>query len=378
MITRPRTTGQSDTNSLFDMNRGRYPLPSRRFLGITGLLLVALAAPVNAAVTTYYGVQAQLWKPVNGLMKMDYDWTYSRFHVQYNYGYGWGPPQYATIDLATKTLTHFATTSGADWETLFTVLPTSWGSVPANTMLVPQGGGGAVLAIDPFGNVSTFASGLPGGGAGPTNYSTARINPNFDLIYANEGTGHVIRIDSTGSPVWSTVVPRRDGLVGRPEAVITLGTNPRWGTYQNSILIGENDVTTNIWQLDYATGAVGFPSPDLGAALGRTAETFRIYHNNLALYLSIHNGPNSTIWQLTNLAAIPNVQDGDLFVAVEQLFGGQVWHVYFDPLGNLVTQKIVEITGDGFLEDMVFAPVPEPGTAAGLLLGALFLTLRRR
>jgi len=388
MLSRQQPTGQSDKNVVFWFSDPRLPGRISSRIGNAAIAVAAFAvfaAPLHAAVWTNYGVQAQLWSSVNGLMKMDYDWTYSRFVVQYNYAYGWGAPQYATIDLATKALTHHAVTSGNGYETLLSVLPTSWAGFAPGTALVPQGGGGAVLAITPSGTVVPFATGLPGGGAGPTNYSAARWDAlgaiGNDLLYTNEGTGHVARIDSTGTPVWVSVVSRPDGLAGRPEPVIALGNNPRWGTYQNSILVGENDATTNVWQLDPVTGAVGFTTPDLGAAIGRTAEAFRIYPftgSNYALYLSVHSGSASTIWQLTNLFAIPNLQPGDLFVAVEQSYGGEVWHVYFDATNNLVTQQVAVISGDGFLEDMVFAPIPEPGTAAGALLGFLFLTLRRR
>lgn len=92
-------------------------------LGISVLVVSAARAQVTA--TTNFGVTATEWTTTSGNMKMDFDWVRDRFVIQYLYGST--PPQYATIDLATKTLTHFAqTTSSTYYETLLTVLPTSW------------------------------------------------------------------------------------------------------------------------------------------------------------------------------------------------------------------------------------------------------------
>lgn len=385
MFSRLYHTGQSDRNGLAAAAVERRVCDPSRCRPAGALIVAALAALApssSASVTPYLGVQAQLWRPGDGVMKMDYDWARSRFVVQYHYRNT--PPEYATIDLATKALTPFATTEGEGYETLLTVLPSAWSSFPQGTTLLPSGGGGKVLAVPPAGgSYTTFAAGLPAGGAGPTHYATVRWDEfgaaGHDLLYANEGTGDVLRINSAGTTVWSSMVRLPDGSPGRPEAVIALGSNPRWGPYQNSILVGENAPSTNVWQLDPTTGA---PSQtQLGVDLGRTAESFRVYPfsgGNVALYLSVYNDFNqNTIWQLTNLSAIPNFQPGDLFVAIEEYLGGEVWHVYFDQNNNPVYQKIVDIVGDGFLEDMVFAPVPEPGTWGGALLGALCL-LRRR
>jgi len=385
MFNRLHHTGPSDRNGRAAAAVERPVGDPSRCLPAGALIvavLVALAPSSIAAVTPYFGVQANLWRPGDGVMKMDYDWVRSRFVVQYHYRNT--PPEYATIDLATKALTHYAMTEGRYYETLLTVMPQAWGSFPQGTTLVPSGGGGKVLAIPPGGgSYTTFAAGLPGGGSGPTNYATVRWDEfgaaGNDLLYANEGTGHVVRIDSTGTTVWSSVLSRNDGSLGRPEPVIALGSNPRWGPYQNSILVGENDTTMNVWQLDPTTGASNLVQ--LGKDLGRTAESFRVYPfsgGNVALYLSVYDDFNqNTIWQLSNLSAIPNLQPGDLFVAIEKFFGGEVWHVYFQN-NNPVYQKIVDIVGDGFLEDMVFAPVPEPATCGGALLGALYLLRRRR
>ncbi len=85
-----------------------------------------MAGLVRAQVTvsTNFGVTATDWTTTNGNRKMDFDWVRNRFVIQYLYGSI--PPQYATIDLATKTLTHFAQTTGPTfYETLLTVLPTN-------------------------------------------------------------------------------------------------------------------------------------------------------------------------------------------------------------------------------------------------------------
>ncbi len=386
MLNRLYHTGPSGRNGMATAAVERPVRDPNRYPPAGALIVAVLAAlpPSSiAAVTPYFGVQATLWRPGDGIMKMDYDWNRGRFVAQYNYRSA--PPRYATIDLATKTLTHHATTEGHSFETLLTVMPQAWGSFPQGTTLVPSGGGGKVLAIPPAGGTyTTFAAGLPGGGSGPTNYSTVRWDEfgaaGNDLLYANEGTGHVLRINSSGATVWSSVLKRSDGSLGRPEPVIALGSNPRWGPYQNSILVGENDVTTNCWQLDPTTGASSLVQ--LGKDLGRTPESFRVYPfsgGNLCLYLSVYRDNNqNTIWQLDNLSAIPNLQPGDLFVGIEESLGGEVWHVYFDQNNKPVYQKIVDIVGDGFLEDMVFAPVPEPGTLGGALLSAMYLLRRRR
>lgn len=335
-------------------------------------------------MTPFFGVQAQQWALSSGGMKMDYDWVRDRFVIQYQYPST--PPQYATIDLMTKAIAPLATmSSGLFYETLLTVLPSSWAGYPQGTVMVPRGGGGEIFAINPNGTpVTTFATGLPLGGTGPTYYSTVRRDDfgvaNYDLFYANEGTGHVVRVNASGNAAWGTVLRRPDGVAARPEAMIVLGSSPRWGPYQNHVLVGENAAVTDNYMVDPATGVWSYMSPALGQVMGGTAESFRVYPfsgGNLALYVSLYNNGASSIWQLTNLTAIPGLQPGDLFVARETLYGGEVWHVYFDAQSQLVAQQILTVNGEGFLEDMVFAPVPEPGSALLLLAGVLPSRRRR-
>lgn len=346
-------------------------------------LCLAAALPATAGVTTYYGVTGSVWTNVPGNMKMDYDPVNQRFVVQYNYFTS--PPQYGTIDLATKALAHYASTQGAYYETLLTVLPSSWGSYAQGTTLVAKGGGGEIYAIDPVGNVSTFTTGLPGlpSGTGPTFYTTVRWDSfgvaNNDLFYAYEGTGDIVRLNSSGNVVWQTTLTDRNGFQTRPEAMIVLGSNPRWGPYQNSVLVGQNLPNAPMFVLDPANGNVlsqqtlSFGSP----------ESFRIFPftgGNWALYVSLFG---DAIYQLTNLTSIPNLQPGDLFIAVEQYGGGQVWHVYWDTTTNsLASQLIADFNSpNAFLEDMVFAPatvIPEPSSAVLFLCGLAGVAIRRK
>jgi hypothetical protein len=102
-----------------------YALMRRLWSYVLSVLCMAQAAHATVTVTTNYGVVATEWTTTNGNMKMDFDWVRNRFVIQYNYGTI--PPQYATIDLATKALNHLAfTTSSTYFETLLTVLPQSW------------------------------------------------------------------------------------------------------------------------------------------------------------------------------------------------------------------------------------------------------------
>jgi hypothetical protein len=330
--------------------------------------------------TTYYGVTATEWKTVDGNMKMDYDWVRDRFVVQYQYGSA-APPKYATIDLATKTLTHFAqTTTGTFHETLLTVMPQSWNNYAQGTTFVSSGGSGNIYAIDPNGTVSVFASGLPSGwnpSATPTRYTTVRWDEygvaNNDMFYANEGGGEVCRVNSTGSIVWTAPL-RLPGTLNQalPEAMIVLGANPRWGAFQNSVVVGQNsatDATTFI--IDPLNGSY----TTITSPMGYAPESFRVYHSRtgapLALYVSLYGGANSKIIQLTNFAGVPNLQVDDLFIAREINGGGEIYHVYWDSTANAFqSQLIASFAGPGyFLEDMVFAPVPEPTSLFALMAG---------
>lgn len=356
-----------------------------------------MAGLVRAQVTvsTNFGVTATDWTTTNGQMKMDFDWVRNRFVVQHPYGSV--PPRYATIDLATKTLTQFAQTTGSTYyETLLTVLPTSWNGYSQGTTLVSSGGTGKIFAISPTGAVSTFTSGLPNAhnfGATPTNYTTVRWDEfgvaNNDLFYANEGSGEVCRVDSLGNIVWTTALNYTDGSgvlkQGLPEAMIVLGSNPRWGTFQNKVLVGQNFPTSTMFTIDPATGAFSAVTSPINGA----PESFRLFHSRtgapLALYVSLFTwGGNSKIFQLTNLNNIPNLQPNDLFIAREANGGGEVYHVYWDNTANsFVSQQIASFSGTGyFLEDMVFAPqsvVPEPSSLLLFSVGAggLGMFLRR-
>ena len=337
---------------------------------------LSLAIPAMAQ-TTYYGVNATLWAQPSGNMKMDYDHVRQRFVLQYNYSTS--PPQYGTIDLNTQNFSHFFTGWGSFQETLLTVLPTNWAGYSQGTTFVPRAGGGEIYAVDPNGNATLFASGLPSGGSGDL-YSTVRWDSfgvaNHDMFYANAGTGDVVRLDSNGNVVWQTTL--RDGQQpAAPEPMIVLGSNPRWGPFQNKLLVGQNSVSATFFVLDPATGQV---EESLQSSIGGSLESFRSFPftgGDWALYVSVFG---SGIYQLTNLSNIPNLQPGDLFVARELVYGGEVWHVYWDSSTNsFVTQLIADFQGLGFLEDMVFAPIPEPSSLLVLLgLAGMAGTLRRR
>ncbi|GBC91599.1 hypothetical protein HRbin15_00053 [bacterium HR15] len=361
---------------------GQHPALWRRFrrnfLGLCAGCL-GLLVPVWSQVNTYYGVNASLWAQPNGNMKMDYDHVRQRFVIQYQYGSS--PARYATLDLNTATYTHFVTApEGSFQETLLTVMPTNWGSYAQGTTFVGRASGGKIFAIDPNGTVSTFASGLPSGGSGDL-YTTVRWDAfgvaNHDLFYANAGTGDVVRLDQNGNVVWqTTLLDTRYQRTAAPEPMIVLGSNPRWGPFQNKLLVGQNSISDTFFVINPATGAVE-ASPQ--SSIGGSLESFRIFPftgNNWALYVSIYGGG---VYRLTDLTNIPNLQPGDLFVARELVGGGEVWHVYWDSASNsFITQKIADFS-NGFLEDMVFAPVPEPGSAAILLgLAGIGMWVRRR
>lgn len=330
----------------------------------------------QAGYTGYYGVSIEPWATnIPGNMKMDYDARRDRFVVQYDYTRT--PPQYGTLDLHTREFRHFATPpEGGFQETLLMVLPNDWGRYQQGTTLVPRAGGGAIYAIDPNGNLSTFVEGLPAGGVGDL-YATVRWDSfgiaNNDIFYCNAGSGDVVRLDADGNIVWQTTL--FDGQrSAAPEPMIVLGENPRWGWFQNKLLVGQNSMSTTVFMIDPATGNYqSFTSP-----IGGSLESFKIYPfsgTDWALYVSIYG---AGIYQITGLTNIPNLQPGDLFVARELLFGGEIWHVYFDGMSRTPRlQKIADFS-NGFLEDMVFAPVPEPASGT-LLLGLLgIVTVYRR
>lgn len=363
-----------------------------RLLAIAaGMLCMAGLVHAQVTVSTNFGVTATEWTSTNGNMKMDFDWVRNRFVIQYLYGST--PPQYATIDLATKTLTHFTqTTSGTFHETLLTVMPTSWNGYSQGTTFVSSGGSGSIFAINPTtGAVSTFTSGLPSAwnsAATPTRYTTVRWDEfgvaNNDLFYCNEGSGEVVRVGSAGNIVWNTALSYTDQFGNRkqglPEAMIVLGSNPRWGIFQNKVLVGQNFPESTMFTLDPATGAfTTLISPIATNPTNGAPESFRLFHSRtgapLALYVSLYNGGNSKIYQLTNFGNVPNLQPNDLFIAHEANGGGEVFHVYWDnTTNNFVSQQIASFYGPGyFLEDMVFAPqsaVPEPGSLLLFSIGA--------
>lgn len=186
-------------------------------------------------------------------------------------------------------------------------------------------------------------------------------------------------MDSSGNIVWTTALSYTDSYgytqQGLPEALIVLGNNPRWGTFQNKVLVAQNYPTSTMFTIDPVTGSFqAVTSPIPGAP-----ESFRLYHSRtgapLALYVSLYGGSNSKIYQLSNLTGIPNLQPNDLFIAREANGGGEVYHVYWDSSANsFVSQQIAAFSAPGyFLEDMVFAPqaVPEPTSLLLFATGAV-------
>lgn len=251
--------------------------------------------------------------------------------------------------------------------------------------------------------MSTFTSGLPSAHnafATPTNYTNVRWDEfgvaNNDLFYCNEGSGEVVRVNNAGNPVWTTALTYTDQFGNRkqglPEAMIVLGSNPRWGPFQNKVLIGQNFPESTMFMLDPATGvATAFTSPIATSPTNGAPESFRLFHSRtgapLALYVSLYGGSNSKIYQPSNFSSVPNLQPNDLFIAREANGGGEVFHVYWDNSTNsFVSQQIASFYAPGyFLEDMVFAPqaaVPEPSSLLLFSLGAggvgIFLKRSRR
>ncbi len=345
--------------------------------------LAALSCLGSSTITTYFGVNASLYLNVNGGMKMGYDAGNDRFVVQYLYGSV--PPQYATIQRTTKALSHFAQTGGPTYkETLFAVMPTAWGAYSAGTTFVAAGGGGTVYAISPTGSVSVLSSILPMG----LEYSTVQWDDvgvfGNDLLYADEGTGEIWRINSSG--VATPMATLREGIqTARPEPVIVLGSNPRYGNLQNQAVIGQNAPTNTYFSIDAARNVTTHTLP--GGILplsGGSLDCFRVFpvlNPNLSIYAMLHHGSASKIVELSNLSGIPGLQSGDLLVGVESLYGGRVYHTFYDTVASQWTWNLIaDFQNEGFLENVVVSPssvpVPEPGTV--LLAGAAFVAALRR
>ncbi|MFN3683240.1 MAG: PEP-CTERM sorting domain-containing protein [Fimbriimonadaceae bacterium] len=353
-----------------------------RAVGVASLALLSCFG--SATITTYFGINASLYTTVNGGMKMGYDAGNDRFVVQYQYLST--PPQYATIQRTTKALSHLAQTGGATYkETLLSVLPTSWAGFSPGTTFVAAGGGGSVYAITPGGSVSTFATGLPVGMA----YTTVHWDDvgvfNHDLLYADEGTGEIWRIDSSGAATQMAVLPNL-AQPARPEPVIVLGSNPRYGNFQNRAVIGQNASTNTFFSIDAALNVHTHTLPaGILPLTGGSLECFRVFpvlNPNLSIYAMLYDIGGSQMIELSNLSGVPNLQSGDLLVGVETLGGGLVYHTYFDTTASQWNWNLLaEFQYEGFLESLVVAPssvpVPEPATMA-LAAGSLLAALRRR
>ncbi|GIV02798.1 MAG: hypothetical protein KatS3mg015_1628 [Fimbriimonadales bacterium] len=340
-------------------------------------MVALLCVTASAQVSTFYGVQWSQWTTTDRTMKLDYDWVRGRFVAQYQYGGSGAPLQYATIDLATRNLSHFATPNLLGAETLLTVLPTNWSSLSQGTTLFGSATTGTIRAIDSSGNVSTFATGLSaGGGYTSVRWDNLGVYGN-DLFYADELAARIWRIDSSGSA--SLVTTLMDGQnSARPEPMIVLGSNPRYGQLQNSLFVGQNSNSSTAFIVDANNNTYQtFSFPGL-----YSLESFRVMPANpasVALYVNVFENNQSVIYKLENFGGIPNLSPDDLFVAEEHAGGGRVWHAYYDTGTNSwVMQQIAGFNTGGFLEDMVFAPVPEPGSFLALAAGLSAVMLRRR
>jgi hypothetical protein len=320
---------------------------------------------VFALLGAVAGAQAQLTieefsTGYSGVIGIDVQTSTNSLIVSTNYNTG-APYNFERVNVTTGAHTQFSNVSGLQSEVYPTTTKSAWGSFAEGTVFTPggAGGGGNVYAISPDGTTSSLFTTLPDN---PTAYTTARWDYtggwNNDLIVSSESAGKAWRIDSSGTSSEIFNVPG-----SRPEGLLVLGSNARYGPWAGKVMALQNGGSTV-----YAINQNGtYQTYDLGLGDLEAIQVFN-YTPTAALY--VVNYPNR-IWKLTGFQNVANFQEGDMLVASE--FGG-LFHVYWD--GNQFQKQL--LTNEvGQIESMV-AVVPEPSTLALLGLGSVALLRRRR